>query len=507
MPKRTALLIGTLAGALAIVLADEPARPSLKVPVTKARVTRLTGLMDEDVWRTAASFTDFKLPDGGKSKVKALMAVTQDAKNLYLAVEVYEDPKTLKSLVAEALSRDAKEMWEDDRVEFFLDPAGKGKTYYQIAINSKGVVWDAYHAEPGNSDTSWNPVFKSRAAVGGASWIVQLALPWEMFDATPKFSDTWGFDAVITRAATREELWFSPIKGSAHQPDKFGALTGMTGTAPPDARERAPIIRVKPDPTTEPWFKEFEAREYKDKAGKSLLYRLLKPVKPDEDPPRSSLLIYLHGAGLRGDNNIDQVPEFHQLTIAAAEKYGALVVVPQCPRGTTWTLTAASRPASGPSASTQPQSMTPLKLLVELIPLLQKEFDVDPDRVYIAGGSMGGAGVYNLLAAHPEMFAAAVVFCGAGDPATAPKFARTPLWVFHGSRDRIIPVERAREMIAALKKADGKPHYTEIGGFGHDIGGPVLQEDELLPWLFLQKRPENAATQPASEPSSRPGVK
>jgi predicted peptidase len=132
--------------------------------------------------------------------------------------------------------------------------------------------------------------------------------------------------------------------------------------------------------------------------------------------------------------------------------------------------------------------MAPLKLLVEMLPELQKEFNADMDRVYVAGGSMGGGGVYQALQTRPDIFAAAAVFCGGrADPSKAPIFAHVPIWLFHGDKDKVVPVQSSRDMVAALKKAGGNPRYTEFKGLKHDLGGAV-QEKDLLPWLFAQKR-------------------
>jgi predicted peptidase len=138
--------------------------------------------------------------------------------------------------------------------------------------------------------------------------------------------------------------------------------------------------------------------------------------------------------------------------------------------------------------------MTPLKLLVEMLPELQKEFNLDMDRVYVSGGSMGGFGTWELLQARPDLFAAAVVLCGGGNPSKAPTFAHVPVWLFHGDKDKTVPVGRSREMVAALKKAGGDPRYTEFKGLKHNIGQAVVAEKDLLPWLFAQKRPATQAT-------------
>jgi predicted peptidase len=86
------------------------------------------------------------------------------------------------------------------------------------------------------------------------------------------------------------------------------------------------------------------------------------------------------------------------------------------------------------------------------------------------------------------MFAAAIPFCGAGNPELAPNMVDVPVWAFHGSKDRNVPVSGSREMVEAIKTAGGKPGYTEFPGVGHNVWPHVNDTLGLLDWLFAQKR-------------------
>ncbi len=76
-----------------------------------------------------------------------------------------------------------------------------------------------------------------------------------------------------------------------------------------------------------------------------------------------------------------------------------------------------------------------------------------------------------------------------GSP-TVEKFAKLPVWAFHGDKDTAVPVERSRMMIEALKKAGGEPKYTEYPGVGHDSWSATFANPELYDWLFTQLRRE-----------------
>jgi len=129
-----------------------------------------------------------------------------------------------------------------------------------------------------------------------------------------------------------------------------------------------------------------------------------------------------------------------------------------------------------------------IRLSLAALSKLQKEFSIDPDRLYVIGLSMGGHGLWSLVSRHPDMFAAAIPICSAGDTSQAPKLIHLPIWCFHGDADPLVPVENARQMMAALKKAGGHPKYTEYPGVGHNSYVNAFKEPELLPWLFSQKR-------------------
>jgi predicted peptidase len=119
---------------------------------------------------------------------------------------------------------------------------------------------------------------------------------------------------------------------------------------------------------------------------------------------------------------------------------------------------------------------------------MRKDYSIDGRRIYITGLSMGGYGTWDLMARKPELFAAAVPICGGGDEATAEKIKNIPVWVFHGAKDGAVKVERSRRMVEALKKAGGKPIYTEYPEVGHDSWNPAYKDAKMFAWLFAQKK-------------------
>ena len=227
---------------------------------------------------------------------------------------------------------------------------------------------------------------------------------------------------------------------------------------------------------------DYEARVFTSPEGGTLPYRLLQPIEHKGKVP---LVLFLHGAGERGNNNADQLRNGAPLFVKARDRFPCYVAAPQCPADAKWVDWDWSKPFT-----VQPREPSaPMKLVLGLLDALPKEFaDIDLDRVYITGLSMGGFGTWDLVTRFPERFAAAVPVCGGADPAKAPDIARLPVWVFHGSADPVVTVEQSRRMIAALQAAGGQPLYSEYPNVQHDSWTAAYQEPQLLPWMFAQTR-------------------
>src|SRR5205085_2048760 len=98
------------------------------------------------------------------------------------------------------------------------------------------------------------------------------------------------------------------------------------------------------------------------------------------------------------------------------------------------------------------------------------QYQVDPQRIYLTGLSMGGGGTWALAAAYPERFAAIVPICGAGGAAAdAKRLKDLPTWVFHGAKDRTVPVARSETMVNALRAVGAKEvKFTVYPDADHD---------------------------------------
>ncbi|TCS85685.1 phospholipase/carboxylesterase [Anseongella ginsenosidimutans] len=237
---------------------------------------------------------------------------------------------------------------------------------------------------------------------------------------------------------------------------------------------------------------EFIAKQYVTKKGDTLLYRMLYPADYGSQK-KYPLVIFLHGAGERGNDNKKQLTHGSDLFLKedVLSNYPAIVVFPQCPESDFWSSVKITREEAGASFDFDyPDDPTKsLELVMDLTTYLTKMEAVDEKRIYVMGLSMGGMGTFELLARQPKKFAAAVPICGGGNPEDCEKYAeRVPLWVFHGARDNIVRPEYSREMVDELKRLEADVTYTEYPEAGHESWENAFAEPDLLKWLFSKEK-------------------
>ena len=237
-------------------------------------------------------------------------------------------------------------------------------------------------------------------------------------------------------------------------------------------------------------FEDFGSYEFVGSAKLRMPYRLLTP-KDLSTGAKYPLVVLFHGSGERGNDNEKQltngVERFARRE--SRSQYPGFVLVPQCPthldgQPIMWTGEREKMHA----LELAPEPAAPLQTALELLFMVQSEYPVDPDRIYITGISMGGFATWEALIRHPKHFAAAIPVCGGGDATYADSIKHVPVWAFHGAEDPVVPVIYSRQMIEELEKAGGHPRYTEYPGVGHNSWDQAYAEPELLSWLFSQKK-------------------
>jgi predicted peptidase len=220
-------------------------------------------------------------------------------------------------------------------------------------------------------------------------------------------------------------------------------------------------------------------------------YKVYVPPGFDRSRPWP-VILFLHGAGEAGTDGVQQT----EVGLGAVlrtnpERFPVIAVFPQAPRGQVWL---------GDQA----------RVATTALDQTMAEFRGDPDRIYLAGLSLGGYGSWVLAFENPERYAAIVSVAGgivppertrarltqlppalnSADPyaATAARVKGIPAWLFHGADDPTVPVTESRNIVKALEGAGASPRYTEYAGVAHNSWDRAFAEPELAPWLLAQRR-------------------
>ncbi len=226
-------------------------------------------------------------------------------------------------------------------------------------------------------------------------------------------------------------------------------------------------------------------RTYIDAQGGKHPFFVFVPKKlPAEGRP--PVMLFLHGSGERGDNNVDQLmagmgPAIWKRKVT----FPFIVVMSQCRTGADWLA-----------------EHDDAKWALAMLKQIQAEFNTDPDRVVLTGLSMGGNGTWSIAAADPVAWSAIVPMCSRPAATNARAFAdaRLPIWNFCGDQDRPETVEANRVMAAALKEAGANARYTEYPGIGHNCWDNAYGTDELYTWMFAQTKSANRAAASSRTP-------
>ena len=214
----------------------------------------------------------------------------------------------------------------------------------------------------------------------------------------------------------------------------------------------------------------------------TLFYRQLFP---DADTMRRyPLVIFLHGSGERGHDNDAQL-KWGVMNFATDEnmaKHPAFVIAPQCPDKLGWSN------FSRKDMVLQSTPSKPMELLIALIHKIIKTLPVDSNRIYITGLSMGGYGTYDAIERYPDLFAAAIPVCGAGDTSKATLIKHIPIWIYHGAEDPAVNPKYSLDMFEALTRAGAHPGFTQLPETGHFSWLAAYKDALMIDWLFRQHK-------------------
>lgn len=188
------------------------------------------------------------------------------------------------------------------------------------------------------------------------------------------------------------------------------------------------------------------------------------------------MVLFLHGAGESG-HDLERVKKHGPpRLVSQGKQFPFILVSPQTDHG--W------RPSE----------------LGRLLDSIESQYAVDRRREYVTGLSMGGFGTWAMLSEFPDRFAAAVMICGGGDPQLASRIKDTPLWVFHGEKDTVVPIDKSRANVEALEKLGGTIRFTTYPDAGHDSWTATYNNPKVYRWMLKHRRTADGVT--ASAPAA-----
>jgi len=114
--------------------------------------------------------------------------------------------------------------------------------------------------------------------------------------------------------------------------------------------------------------------------------------------------------------------------------------------------------------------------------------NVDMNRVYLCGSSMGAYTSWQVAMSHPEWFAALVPVCGGGMYWNAARLKDLPIWAFHGALDATVLPEETLHMVAAVNRNGGNAKITIFPDVKHDAWVRAFGDDKMWEWMFSQER-------------------
>lgn len=180
------------------------------------------------------------------------------------------------------------------------------------------------------------------------------------------------------------------------------------------------------------------------------------------------LIIFLHGMGERGDD-LDLVKKHGPAKLVENGDLDFIVVSPQCPADSVWPAETA--------------------VLNALIDQIVDKHNVDVNRIYLTGLSMGGYGTWHLAVEYPDRFAAIAPVCGgamfyANIAEKIGVLKEVPVWAFHGARDRSADLADGADLVHALEQAGGKVKFTIYPSAGHDSWSATYSNPKLYKWFL-----------------------
>ncbi len=181
------------------------------------------------------------------------------------------------------------------------------------------------------------------------------------------------------------------------------------------------------------------------------------------------LVVYLHGAGERGENFSHLERHAIPRLLKEGKEYNAVILTPQCPAEFVWDNVVAN--------------------LKEIIDCVVSKYEIKEDRITITGSSMGGFGTWMMGLTYNNFFAGIAPISGGGMSWRMSNLKYTPVYAFHGDKDTLVPHVYSELCVNAVKAGGGNAELKILEGMGHnDAINYAYESTDLMEWLLAQRR-------------------
>ncbi len=198
-----------------------------------------------------------------------------------------------------------------------------------------------------------------------------------------------------------------------------------------------------------------------DAAHEIMPYRLYVPTMYVPTTPMP-LIVALHGLGSTEDTFFDA---YGKRLPVLAEEHGYIVASPLGYRVDGGYGSGVEAPSTDVVARRN-SDLSELDVM-QVLATVRKLYNIDPDRIYLMGHSMGAIGTFKLAAKYADVWAAIGAFSGQGTPASVERMKNIPAFVVHGDADPTVNVRGSRTMVDAMKVAHVDVTYIEVAGGNH----------------------------------------
>jgi predicted peptidase len=226
-----------------------------------------------------------------------------------------------------------------------------------------------------------------------------------------------------------------------------------------------------------------------DQRDVTIRYLLFVPKNYKADGEKMPLMLFLHGLGECSNEDLNRVKTHGPAKIVDGRPaFPFVLITPQCPPPPGYNPDAPAARTSDAVIQLVRRAWKPEEL-IQLVDHVINKLNIDHERVYVTGLSMGGYGTWRLAAAHPERFAAAVPICGGGEPEKmAGTLSRVPIWAFHGAKDPTVPLAESQKMVDAIRHENGDVRFTVYPDVAHNSWAATYDNPEVYDWLLAHRR-------------------